>query len=169
MLTNTYYYESKARNEKKKKKKKKKKTQSATLEYFIVFDNKKHFGSRICNKFRISTVGKDADGDGSQLKKPYLYEEEKIQRKIETKQRRPYGGWVVGVVCGGGGDSAWLVGVARGMEAGDGRTGGGGSWWSTVLSWWVAVGGVEGGRSWRKEGEAESFWGQKKNFGEKLK
>jgi hypothetical protein len=46
-----------------------------------------------------------------QLKKADLYEEEKIERKIETKMRRPYGGWVVGVVCGGGGgDSAWLVG-----------------------------------------------------------
>jgi hypothetical protein len=42
-----------------------------------------------------------------QLKKPDLYEEEKIQRKIETKQRRPYGGWVVG--GGGGGDLARLV------------------------------------------------------------
>jgi hypothetical protein len=71
MLTNTYYYESKAG-------KKKKKNQSATLEHFIVFDNKKHFGSRICNKFRICAVRKDADGDGSQLKKPDLYEEEKI-------------------------------------------------------------------------------------------
>jgi len=69
--------------------KKKKKTQSATLKYFIVFDNM-HFGSRICNKFRICTVGRDVDGDGSsnskkqiqkQLKKPDLYEEEKIEGK----------------------------------------------------------------------------------------
>jgi hypothetical protein len=44
-----------------------------------------------------------------QLKKLDLYEEEKIQRKIETKQRRPHGGWVVGVVCSGGGDLAWPV------------------------------------------------------------
>jgi hypothetical protein len=85
---------------------------------------------------------------------------------------RPYGGWVVGVICGGGGgDSAWLigggvdrlgsswrngrwvvgvVGAKRGMEAGDGRTGGDGSWWSKVLSWWVAVGRVDGGRRWSK-------------------
>jgi hypothetical protein len=80
--------ESKARNEKKKKK-----TQSATLKYFILFDNM-HFGSRICNKFRICTVGRDVDGDGSsnskkqiqkQLKKPDLYEEEKIEGKSKQK------------------------------------------------------------------------------------
>jgi hypothetical protein len=53
-----------------------------------------HFGSRICNKFRICTVGRDVDGDGSsnskkqiqkQLKKPDLYEEEKIEGKSKQK------------------------------------------------------------------------------------
>jgi hypothetical protein len=42
-----------------------------------------------------------------QLKKSDLYEGENIRRKIETKQRRPYGGWVVGVVCGGGGSAEY--------------------------------------------------------------
>jgi hypothetical protein len=48
-----------------------------------------------------------------QFKKPDLYEEEKIERKIETKKRRPYGGWVVGVLFNGG-DSAWLGWARRG-------------------------------------------------------
>jgi hypothetical protein len=46
------------------------------------------------------------------------------------------------------------------MEAGDGRTGGGGSWWSKVLSWWVAVGGVEGGRGGKVLGAKKKFWGE---------
>jgi len=104
----------KKKKQKKKKKKKKKKPNLQHL-YFIVFNNDKHFGSRICNKFQIGSVqweemqiGMDQATQKSkkQLKKPDLYEEEKIQRKIETEQRRPYGGWVVGVVCGGGGDFA---------------------------------------------------------------
>jgi hypothetical protein len=95
-------------------------------------------------------------------------ENRKENRK--KKMRRPYGGWVVGVFCGVGGDSAWLVGgsdgpaglvVAEwsmvvgvvgaewGTEAGDGRTGGGGSWWSKVLSWSVG---------WRKGGDGANYF-----------
>jgi hypothetical protein len=107
-------------NRDEKKKKKKKKKPNLQHLYFIVFNNDKHFGSRICNKFQIGSVqweemqiGMDQATQKSkkQLKKPDLYEEEKIQRKIKTQQRRSYGGWVVRVVCGsgGGGDSAWLV------------------------------------------------------------
>jgi hypothetical protein len=45
----------------------------------------------------------------SSLKTPDLHEEEKIQRKIETKQRRLYNGWVVRVVDGGGGSAGLVV------------------------------------------------------------
>jgi hypothetical protein len=63
----------------------------------------------------------------------------------------------------GTGDGERMVPFGRRSRYGAGRTGGGGSWLSTVGGLWVAVGGVEGGDE-EREGKigGKKIWGRKK-------
>jgi hypothetical protein len=137
-----------------------------------------------CPLFLLYVYKKDRKKSApSSLKKPDLHEEEKIQRKIETKQRRLYNGWVVRVVDGGG-DSAGLVVAEQSMSRWsrrrctvDGSSDPDGGWRPEMdepvvvvaggrrcsAGGWVDVDGVEGGR--RKRQKA---FGGKKNFGRNL-
>jgi len=102
-----------------------------------------------------------------QLKKPNLYEGEKIKTKqrrsysrcqmesstvevVRLGSSRRYGGWVIGVV----GAIRWMV-IARYLLAGDGRISDGARWLLKVLNWWVVVSGVKGGG---KDFAAKIFW-----------